>query len=132
MSAEEIRRRAAAYLGERPKCKPKNGEKSTVLRMYDIAFIAKIFMMDFYGFYHGRKSFGKIRRRRISRVIRLFDAGLVQKIKHGKYVIHDKPFAAPKRQLRVSIGVDGVSLTKMRAEIPPKSMPDFSKIFGGG
>ena len=129
LPAEELKRRVLRYRGVQPSCKPPVGQKSTILRQYDIAFMAKIRKDKMCDWMHGRMNFGKVRLRRITRVILLCDAGRVQKLKHRKYIIHDKPFVQPLREMRVNIGADGVGLTRVMQPVAPPTLPSFKDVF---
>ena len=130
LSNDELRRRALRYKGVQPKCKPPIGEKSTILRLYDLAFMAKIDLSHFHKWLRG-VNFGHIRRRRLSRVVLLCDAGMVTKHKHTRYTIHDKPVEQPIREMRVTLGVDGVGMTTARPTITPATLPNFNELFKG-
>ena len=96
-----------------------------------MAILCKVREDDFRKYLAGKLNFGNIRGRRLSRIIRLVEAGMITKIKHKKYVFHDHPVGEPLREMRVNIGVGGVSLTKVQQAAPPKTMPDFKSVFGG-
>lgn len=61
----------------------------------------------------------------------LVDAGRITKSQYGAYHFHDEPVAPVVREMRVSLGSNGVSLTKQNNAAVPVTMPDFSKVFGG-
>lgn len=127
---DELRRRCLRYKG--PKSPgPRGQPRSTKIRLWDLAILGKFDEQDFRKFCRGKKNFGNIRGRRLSRIIRLVEAGMITKIKHRKYVFHDHPVGEPLREMRVNIGVGGVSLTKVQQAAPPKTMPDFKSVFSG-
>ena len=127
---DELRRRCLKYKGPNSPG-PRGQPRSTKIRYWDLAILMKDHEQNFRKWIAGNLNYGNIRRRRLSRIIRLVDAGMITKIKHGKYVFHDHPVAQPVREMRVNIGVGGVSLTRVQNEAPPKAMPDFKSVFGG-
>ena len=129
--ADELKRRVLRYKGVKPNARPPLGQRSTVLCVRDIAYLAKIDKMDMWHWLWGTKPMGRVRLRRVSRVIALMDAGMVTKYKSGKYTIHDHPVAQPMRTMRVTIGARGIGLTRMQQAMPPKTMPNFSEVFKG-
>lgn len=139
LSTDELRRKIACYRGVRPTCKPPPGARSTTIRMYDIALLAKLPQRELSYFVSGKlkavhhAEFGKLRLGRLSRVMHLVDGGYVQKIKHGHYIIHDEPFTPPVREMRVNIDLAGgkMGLVRGMPEIKPATMPNFSQIFRG-
>ena len=127
---DELRRRCLRYKGPNSPG-PRGQPRSTKIRLWDLAILMKVHEVTFREYIRGKKNFGNIRGRRLSRIIRLVEAGMITKIKHGKYVFHDHPVGEPLREMRVNIGVGGVSLTKVPQAAPPKTMPNFSTIFKG-
>ena len=130
---DELRRRMLRHKGKRAFYRPLPGdEKSTTVRVWDIAVLCDIDHMTLYKYLRCKISFGEKRRIRLSRIIRLLDAGMITKSQYGVYQIHDKPVVKPTTELKVSISLDkGVSIAKGNKESTPSVMPDFSKIFGG-
>jgi hypothetical protein len=132
LSEDELRRRVLRYKGVQPSAKPPIGQKSTILRQYDIAYMSNIDIVNFCRWMKGKIKFGKVRCRRVSRIILLCDAGRVQKLKHKKYIFHDKPFAQPLREMRVNIDLkDGLSLTRGMQPVAPPTLPSFNDVFKG-
>jgi len=127
---DELRRMCSRYRGPNSPG-PRGQPRSTKIRFWDLAILMKDHENNFRKWIAGNLNYGNIRRRRLSRIIRLVDAGMITKIKHGKYVFHDHPVGEPVREMRVNIGVGGVSLTKVQQAAPPKVMPNFATIFKG-
>ena len=68
---------------------------------------------------------------RLTRVMLLLDAGRITKNQYGVYQYHDAPVTTVVREMRVSLGGAGVSLTRLPVVEAPKAMPNFDNIFGG-
>lgn len=128
---DELKRRVLRYRGIKPSCKPPKGQRSTVLCVRDISYLAKVDRHDMWHWLAGVRNFGTVRLRRVSRIVALCDAGMVTKRQSRQYTIHDHPVAQPMRVMRVTLGKDGIGLTRMQQAMPPKTMPDWMNIFGG-
>lgn len=132
LSQAELRRRIAKYRGESCRYRPKPHEKSTKIRIWDIILLAKIDPpRKLWLFLKGEYKFGPVVTRRLSRIVMLVDAGRITKSQYGAYHFHDEPVAPVVREMRVSLGSNGVSLNKQNNAAVPVTMPDFSKVFGG-
>lgn len=131
-SVDEIRRKLRYRAGESFPKMPKRGEKSTKIVMRDIAMLARMTKQNLYRFVNGKRQTGLKVLRRLCDAINLVDCGYVQKIKHGEYIIHDKPFTQPVREMQAHIDLASgkISLTRVA---PPRDRPkiaSFENIFG--
>jgi hypothetical protein len=132
LSQAEMRRRIQKYRGIRARTRPKPGDKSTKIAVHDIfLLVGSLNMSRLWDFVLGRKNFGRIISRRLSRILILLDAGRITKSQYGVYHFHDEPVAPVVREMRVSLGGAGVALSKMQQDKTMPVMPDFNKVFEG-
>jgi hypothetical protein len=132
LSQAEMRRRIQKYKGKKAYSRPKPGQKSTKIAIWDINLLIRLDNLKrLWDFVLGRKNFGRIVSKRLSRILLLLDAGRITKTQHGVYHFHDAPVVDPVREMRVSLGGAGVVLNKMQQDKAIPSMPDFSKVFEG-
>lgn len=132
LPADELRRRIERYRGEKMNYRPPSGTgKSTKIVVWDIALMADIASCSVFRFLAGTEKFGEKRRRKISRIVMLVDAGRVTKSQHGVYKFHDEPVAQAARGQRVNVDLrNGISLTNQMQEVAPPTMPEFLNVFG--
>jgi hypothetical protein len=128
MTHEELRRRLAKYKGKRSKG-PYYEKKSTTLRVWDFAWLSGINKFHLYDFLAGRERLGPRRFVRLEKWVKIADAGRLQKKQYQVYKVHDEPFQAPAREMRLTLGVQGIKVQNV-ATAKPSEMPSFAQIFG--
>lgn len=134
LSEDEVRRRLITYRGSASKYRPKPGTaKSTKIRIRDIALLSYVDRPHIFHFISGKMKFGKIKLKRLSKILILADSGRITKSQFGVYHFHDEPQAKPVSDRRLNIDLIGgkVSMTLESKRLSPSTFPDFSKIFGG-
>lgn len=130
LSKDECLRRLLMIRGQCYRQRPTKNNKSTTFRVWDVAILAKVDYCDLKKILRGKRTIGRIRIRRISRVLKQIEAGLVTKTQYGSYHFHDKPVKTAKREMRVMLGIGGVSMQKPVPARLPDTMPDFKSVFG--
>ncbi len=128
---EELKRRINRFRGKKSKYSSSGRlPKSTKIYVWDIAPLADVYRYDLFRWLAGKRPMGNIRKRRLSRIVRLLEAGMITKSQYGKYTFHVEPVNPPPPQMKISLGSDGISISKVSNTVVPKSMPDFKSIFG--
>ena len=129
LTVDEIRMKLRRRTGDRRNKIPVSGQgKSTTLRQFDIALLARIDNDDLSKFNLGKLRFGKIVLGRLIDILIRIDAGLITKSQYGVYHFHDEPVAKPVREMRISLG-QGKIMQGVKVATYDK-MPAFNTLFG--
>ena len=131
-SSDECRQRIEAYRGVVHRHLPVAGLKSKRIVLWDIAILSRIAKEQLARWSVGNFTLGRVRLARLTRIIRMCDAGLITKSQYGAYHFHDEPKIRPAIQLKVNVNLtDGIRLSNISKPASQTGMPDFSTIFKG-
>ncbi len=100
--------------------------------MRDIAKLARMTKQNLYRFISGKRPTGLKVLRRLCKVIDLVDGGYIQKLQYGHYIVHDKAFTQPVREMQAHINLASGKISLARVA-PPREhlkLPSFENIFG--
>jgi hypothetical protein len=133
---DDLKRRVIRFrgVGRGARQIPKDEKKSTTIRIYDVAKLAGIDLMDMHGWLRGKdrvqSRFGPVRLRRVWNALKLVEGGYVSKEGFGNYIIHDHPVHPPIKEMRVVIGGNGLTIAPAVPDALRQSpMPDFMAVF---
>lgn len=131
---DELRRRLEAFRGPMQKksiaqCIAEGA--STILRMGDIAAAAGMRRHHLSAFMTKHEKLGRRRNQRLSRALRLAEAGYITKHGYRRITIHDHPVAQPVQTMRVGLSDGGVTITNVPQDEVPRQMPSFLDVFKG-